>query len=194
MWGKSQLNRRNIVLVALTTSTAALALAGPVQAQEAAVPVPTVAASVDMVKARVLKLKDPDGNKPDEVAVRCVRTATQAGRKCIVKVQYPELECTDATVMATLRTSAGVSKPFVVGLKLRCVRTVDLEDDSTDEDTTVATPAPAPAEQAPAPVQQAPAPAPAETDEQRAARQREEELKAIEAAMLAEEMAAGGRG
>ena len=191
MWGKSQLNRRNIVLVALTTSTAALALAGPVQAQEMANPIPTQAASVDMVKARVLKLKDPDGNKPDEVAVRCVRTATQAGRKCIVKVEYPELECTDATVMATFRTSAGVSKPVVVGLKLRCIRTVDLEDDGADEDTTVATPAPAPVEQAPAPVVQAPAPAATETDEERAARQYEEQRQAIEAAMAEAERRGG---
>jgi hypothetical protein len=180
MWGKSQLNRRNIVLVALTTSTAALALAGPVQAQEAApsVPTPTQAASVDMVKARVLKLKDPDGNTPDEVAVRCARTATQAGRKCTVKVEYPALECTDATVMATLRTTAGVNKPVVVGLKLRCIRTVDLEDTSADDDTTTPAPAtPAPAAQTPAPVQQqTPPPAAVETPEQRAARQMQEEL------------------
>jgi hypothetical protein len=150
MWGTSQFNRRNIVLVALTASTAALALAGPVQAQEAANTVPSQAASVEMVQTRVLKLKDPDGNAPEEVAIRCLRTATPAGRKCIVKVQYPELECTDASVMTSLRHSATGTKPVITGLKLRCIRTVDLQDDATDEDTTTAPATTAPAQPVPA--------------------------------------------
>jgi hypothetical protein len=189
MWGKSQLNRRNIVLVAMTTAATAFGVAGQAQAQTAQPsPIPTRAESMTMLGNRLERLKDPEGNYPqDESTARCARTATAAGRKCSVVMEYPNMRCTDSSVMTSFNVSStGTRKAVITGLKLRCVRTIDLTD---DEETTEA-PAPVssgvavpaqPAEPAAAPA------APAETAEQRAAREREAELKAIEEAMLREE-------
>jgi hypothetical protein len=189
MWGKSQLNRRNIVLVALTTATAALGVAGSAQAQTAkADPVPTRTESIDMLRDRLERLKDPAGNYPqDDSTARCARTATTAGRKCSVTIEYPELTCTDSSVMTSFRiTSTGARKPVITGLKLRCVRTIELTD---DEETSGAPAQPPIGVAVPAePAEATPAPVGGETDEQRAAREREAELKAIEEAMMREEM------
>jgi hypothetical protein len=99
------------------------------------------------------------------------------------------MECRDSTVMATLRVTGTTTTPLVTGLKLRCIRTVDLQDDDADEGAATPTPPAAPVVQPAPPVAQTPAPA--ETDEQRAAREREEELRAIEQAMLQEELGRG---
>jgi hypothetical protein len=195
MWGKSQLNRRNIVLVALTTASVALGAVGTAQAQDAAAPspVPTRAQSMQMLRDRLERLKDPAGNYPqDDSTARCNRTATSTGRKCSVTINYPELTCTDSTVMTSFTfTSTGTRKAVITGLKLRCVRTIELTD---DEDPTNQAPAPAPiaipvpvAEPAPAapaapvaaPAAPVAAPAAPTAEEQRAAeRERQRQIEA----------------
>jgi hypothetical protein len=190
MWGKS-INRRNIVLVALTTASVAVGVAGSAQAQEAPKvdPVPTRAQSMEMLRNRLERLKDPAGNYPqDDSTARCARTATTTGRKCSVTIEYPEMTCTDSSVMTSFTTSStGARKPLITGLKLRCVRTIELTD---DEDPTQAAgqapaeapiavavpveePAPAAAVAAPA----APAAAPTAEEQRRADEERKRQIE-----------------
>jgi hypothetical protein len=184
MWGKS-INRRNIVLVALTTASTAFGVAGAAQAQTSlpVTPVPTRAQSVEMLRNRLENLKDPAGNLPqDDSTARCARTATSAGRKCSVTIEYPSMTCTDTSVMTSFGVSStGARKPVITGLKLRCVRTIELTD---DEDTTQA-PAEAPIAVA-VPVEEpataTPAPAGPTAQEQRAAE--EERRRQIDAGII----------
>jgi hypothetical protein len=184
MWGKSQLNRRNTVLVALTTASVALGAVGTAQAQTAEPsPVPTRAQSVEMLADRLERLKDPAGNYPqDDSTARCSRTATSTGRKCSVTIEYPSMTCTDTSVMTSFTySSTGARKALITGLKLRCVRTVELTD---DEETNQA-PAEAPIA-VPVPVEAAPAEAAPAAEltaaEQRAAER--ERIRQIEAGLI----------